>query len=65
MNMILASSNGKKYHFSIGNDGTPSVTEITSIAEIPDTDVILSTPNGDRYRFAINTDGTPYVESVE
>ena len=62
--MILAGPNGKKYHFSIDNNGTPSVEEITNIAGIPDTNVILSTPGGDRYRFAIDSNGTPYVEIV-
>jgi hypothetical protein len=64
MNMILAGPNGKKYHFSIDDNGTPSVDEITSIEEVPDTNVILSTPGGDRYRFGINAEGTPYVELV-
>jgi hypothetical protein len=64
MNMILAGPNGKKYHFSIDNNGTPSVEEITNVAEVPDTSVILATPNGDRYRFAIDATGTPYVEIV-
>ena len=64
MNMILAGPNGKKYHFSIDNSGTPSVEEITNVAEVPDTNVILATPNGDRYRFAIDATGTPYVEIV-
>jgi trimethylamine--corrinoid protein Co-methyltransferase len=64
MNMILAGPNGKKYHFSIDDNGTPSVEEITSIEEVPDTNVILSTPGGDRYRFGINAEGIPYVEIV-
>ena len=64
MNMILAGPNGKKYHFSIDNNGTPSVDEITNVAQVPDTNVILATPNGDRYRFAINAEGTPYIELV-
>lgn len=64
MNMILAGPDGKKYWFSIDNNGTPSVDEITNVAEVPDTNVILATPNGDRYRFAIDINGTPYVELV-
>jgi len=64
MNMILAGPNGKKYHFSIDNNGTPSVDEITNVAQVPDTNVILATPGGDRYRFAIDANGTPYVEIV-